>query len=162
MLAGEIHRNTRSATDSLAAGERVKVLPASVQTWCLPQVTTVTHDVQLQARYEQRHTIINDVVLRDMLRLRELLLAYRQLVYIEPHQLLKLDDKIRCMDDMVDNFIMKWTFKTNKWSIDSTSKNFPEEFGKLVHEVIKFVASARSVMRYAYSLNIVLERLVQN
>lgn len=150
------------AANSMAAGERVNVLPANSQTWRLPRVTTVTSDAQLQARYEQRHSVINDVVLKDMLRLRELLQSYRQYVHVEPHQLLKLDGKIRYMDHMVDAFIMKWTFKTNNWSVDSASKNFPEEFGKLLHEMMKFVACARGVMRYAYGLNIVLERLIQN
>ncbi len=159
--SAKMYPNLGSGRDLMAGGERVKALPATLQTWCLPRATIVTRDPRLQARYEQRRNIMNDIVLRDMLRLRELLQAYRELLYAEPHHLLRLDQKIRYMDDMVSAFITKWTFKTHRWSVDATS-DFPKEFGKLISEIINFVASARSVMRYAYSLNTILQLLVQN
>ena len=143
-----------SSSNSLAAGERVNVRPASPLTWRLPRPATVTQDALLQASYEYRRSVINNIVFKDMLHLRQLLLIYRQIVYVEPHQLHEFDEKIRYLDDMVDAFITKWTFRTHNWSTDSTSKTFPTEYAELIHEMVDFIAKARSVMQFVYKLHV--------
>lgn len=150
MLAIE---HVREVSAVLASGERANAEPVSLWTLCLPGVTTVIQDVQLQAGYELRRYIINIIIFKDLHRLRDLLLDYRQLVCLEPHRLLKLDQKMRYMDDMVDAFIRKWTFKSTVWSRNSASRDFLRQHAKLIRETIKFVVSAKSIMQYGRALN---------
>lgn len=149
MLAVDEHFGNLSV--SLAAGERVNAKPANCLTWCLPRVITVTQDALLQASYEHRHSIINNIVFKDMLHLRELLI-YRRMAFVEPHKLQKLDQKIRYLDDMVDSFIKKWTYQTNIWSRNATSKEFLGQYAQLTHKIIEFIGNARNVMQYAQGL----------